>query len=83
MKKPRWTPQERTIYELTLYIRSVRVHHAVKKWPSVQRRRDAQMLRVWRDVCWHRWRILYEVVPHMPHKTPWSIFSIRSNVKCG
>jgi hypothetical protein len=83
VSKRRLSPQERTIYEITLYIRATRVHHAVTRRSERERKAAAVSMEMWRGVCWERWRLLYEGRQHMTEKTPWAFFSIRSNVKCG
>lgn len=83
MKLDLRTPHARRIREITLYIRAARVHHLAKMRSSIERRGAAESMRQWRDDAWFSWRKLAEKFSMERARTPWSLYSIRTQLRRG
>lgn len=75
--------QLRRIRDRTLYIRAMRVRHAIKRLSAGERKYAADQIRLWREDCWHAYRIIWQEEKHLLHKSPWAFFSVAPGVKCG
>lgn len=81
MNRRRMDPQRRRVMEITIYVRTIRVHHAVKRRSKRERDGAASDLRKFRDDCWFSYRQLFDNGARDLGGSPWSWFSIRRGVK--
>jgi hypothetical protein len=74
---------ELRIREITIYIRTYRVHHAVKRRSKQERYLTSELLRKMRNDCWQSYRQLVAKREHVSQGSPWAFYSCRTSLKMG
>lgn len=81
MKLARRSPQAKALSMRTLFIRTMRVHHAIKRQPQRERDLAAREIRKAAAACWEIYRQLVDSGMRDLPGSPWLFFSCRPGVK--